>query len=245
MYSDDQLVILDADGTTIDAFSAIDRTFAHHGMDIGPLARFQKRRNIFKYLGGLKEFPKNLQRQIGSKKRSKLITTLTEVYREEASLYPGMRDFILRLASEPRVRVGVVTRNITREPLETLGRLFERHGIDRGGFDFLVHAPLKQEKLPYFRETRERFEINPARSFSCGDEAKDYSAAVNSGIHPFMVSYGFEDFSRLTERHAIPAEVISRTPEELAFRVLHALELPTGKPPKDTESAPADAGQAG
>jgi phosphoglycolate phosphatase len=54
MYTNDRLVILDADGTTIDAFKAIEKTFAHHGMSIGPLARFQKRRNIFKYLGGLK-----------------------------------------------------------------------------------------------------------------------------------------------------------------------------------------------
>lgn len=51
MFSHDRLVILDADGTTVDAFSAIDRTFARHDMDIGPLARFQKRRNVFKYLG--------------------------------------------------------------------------------------------------------------------------------------------------------------------------------------------------
>ena len=38
------LVILDADGTTIDAFGAINRTFARHGMNLGDLERFQKRR---------------------------------------------------------------------------------------------------------------------------------------------------------------------------------------------------------
>jgi len=79
MYSKDKLLIIDADGTTIDAFSAIERTFAAHNMKIGDLERFQKRRHIFKYLGGLKEFPNNLSRQIGKQKRSKLVRTLTEV----------------------------------------------------------------------------------------------------------------------------------------------------------------------
>ena len=52
-----RLLILDADGTTIDAFSAIEAAFSRHGLDIGDEARFQKRHNLFKYLGGLKEFP--------------------------------------------------------------------------------------------------------------------------------------------------------------------------------------------
>jgi phosphoglycolate phosphatase len=68
--------------------------------------------------------------------------------------------------------------------------------------------------------------VNPARAFACGDEARDYLAAVNTGMHPFMVSYGFEDYDRLTLRHGIPAELISRTPAELTQRVLHGLGLP-------------------
>ena len=225
MYRDDRLVILDADGTTIDAFSAIDRTFAHHGMSIGPLARFQKRRNMFKYLGGLKEFPRNLRKQIAGRKRSQLIDTLTEVYREEAVLYPGIDTLLLRLADQPDLRVGVVTRNITREPLLTLERLFRRQGFDPRRFDFLVHLPLREEKLTAFRDLRARFAVNPARAYACGDEAKDYLAAVGSGMYPFMVSYGFEDFARLTGRHGIPAEVIADTPAELCARVQNALGI--------------------
>ena len=88
MDSKDHLVIHDVDGTTVDAFSAIERrTFACHNMDIGDLERFQKRRHLFKYPGGLKEFPKNLKQQLGTQKRVKLISTLTEIYREEAKLY--------------------------------------------------------------------------------------------------------------------------------------------------------------
>jgi phosphoglycolate phosphatase len=225
MYTDDRLVILDADGTTIDAFAAIDRTFAHHGMDIGPLSRFQKRRNMFKYLGGLKELPRNLRKQISGDMRSRLVATLTEVYREEAGLYAGIEPLLRRLTDEPALRAGIVTRNITLEPLVTIERLFRRVGFEPERFDFLVHLPLREHKLPTFRELRGRFRVNPARAFACGDESQDYLAAVGSGMHPFIVSYGFEDYDRLTQRHGVPQELISRTPAELARRVLHGLDL--------------------
>ena len=66
MYrSTDRLIIFDADGTLIDAFSAIDTAFAHHGMNIGDLERFQERRKFFKYIGGIKEFPRNLAKHMG------------------------------------------------------------------------------------------------------------------------------------------------------------------------------------
>lgn len=225
MFSHDRLVILDADGTTIDAFRAIEKTFAHHGMDIGPLARFQKRRNIFKYLGGIKEMPQNLRRQLGSAKRSRIVSTLTEVYREEAQMFEGIETLIRRLAAAPDVRVGIVTRNITIEPIATLTRLFDRHGIEPDLLDFLVHLPLREDKRAAFRRTREQFNVNPACGYACGDEARDFQAAVGAGLHPFMVAYGFEDHERLANKHGVPPEVIARTPDELARRVVHALGL--------------------
>jgi phosphoglycolate phosphatase len=39
------------------------------------------------------------------------------------------------------------------------------------------------------------------------------------------VSYGFEDYDRLTEKFEIPHELISRTSGELCQRVRHALDL--------------------
>ncbi|MBK1733416.1 HAD family hydrolase [Thiococcus pfennigii] len=225
MYAKERLVILDADGTTIDAFKAIETTFAHHGMDLGPLVRFQKRRNIFKYLGGIKEMPQNLRQQLGRTRRRAIIATLTEVYREEAAMFDGMERLIRRLAEAPDVRVGIITRNITDDPIATLTRLFARHGIEPGLFDFLIHLPLSEDKLDHFRRTRERYAVNPARAYACGDEAKDFKAAVGTGMHPFMVSYGFEDFERLRRKHLVPTELIARSPDELAWRVLHALGL--------------------
>ena len=225
MFGNDRLIILDADGTTVDAFDAINRTFRLNDMDIGDIERFQNRRNIFKYLGGLKELPKNLRKPLSGHKLSKVVQTLTEVYREEAQLYAGMDELINRLLGQTGLRVGVITRNITNQPELTLKRLFERCGVHVEAFDFIIHLPLKEGKTPYFREVRERYRINPARAYASGDERKDYLAALATGMHPFMVSYGFESFTRLTEKIGIPAELIARQPDELKQRVLHALDM--------------------
>ncbi|MDP2829611.1 MAG: HAD hydrolase-like protein [Sulfuricellaceae bacterium] len=221
----ERLILFDADGTTIDAFSAIDMAFSRHNMNIGDLERFQKRRNLFKYLGGLKEFPFNLKKQIGNHSRKQLLSTLTEVYRHEAQLFPGMAELIQTLIAAPDIRVGLVTRNITYEPEITLRQLFLRHGIDTKDLDYMVRVPLGQEKALHFRLAREQFKINPARAYACGDEHKDYLAAITTGIHPFIVSYGFEDHRRLTRKFDIPEELVSRSPSDLCACVLHALDI--------------------
>ena len=239
-YDNRRLVVLDADGTTINAFDAIGKTFAHHNMGLGDLVRFQKRHNIFKYLGGLKEFPVNLRHQVNKKKRKALINTLTEIYREEGELYVGIAGMIEKLLSAPSLRVGVVSRNITHEPLITLQTVFRRNGVDPDAFDFFVHLPLKEDKTARFRTIRESFNINPARTFACGDEKKDFVAAMGSGMHPFMVSYGFESLERLEKKIGVPPELISHSPRQLRERLLHALDIDDGAAnsrvePPDTE----------
>jgi len=226
MYKNsEKLIIFDADGTIIDAFSAIEETFSRHDMAIGDLESFQKRRKFFKYLGGIKEFPVNIKKQIGKQSRKKIVATLTDIYREEAQFYPGITDLIKALIATPGIRVGLVTRNVSNEPEITMAKLFARHDIDIKDLDYFSHVALGTDKSLYFKDARKRFDINPARSFACGDEHKDFSAAVSSGMHPFIVSYGFEDHKRLTKKFDVPEEVISRSPEELCARVRHALDL--------------------
>lgn len=240
-YKNERLVVLDADGTTINAFDAIGKTFAQHSMGLGDLVRFQQRHNLFKYLGGLKEFPLNARHQINKKKRKALIRTLTEIYREEGELYAGIAGMIEKLLAVPSIRVGVVSRNVTLEPLVTLQQVFRRSGVDTGAFDFFVHLPLKEGKMEKFRDIRESFGINPARAFACGDEKKDYLAATGSGMHPFMVSYGFESFERLEKKIGVPPELISRSPAELRQRLLHALDIEDDL--LDSTAGPVDEGR--
>jgi phosphoglycolate phosphatase len=224
-YEHERLVVLDADGTTINAFDAIGKTFAHHRMGLGDLVRFQKRHNIFKYMGGLKEFPVNLRGQMTKKMRKALIKTLTEIYREEGKLYAGIAGMIEKLVAASSLRVGVVSRNITLDPLITLQHVFRRNGVDPEAFDFFVHLPLKEDKTARFRSIREQYNINPARACACGDEKKDFVAATRSGMHPFMVSYGFESLERLENKIGVPPELISRSPLQLRQRLLHALDI--------------------
>ena len=227
MYrSKDRLIILDADGTVIDAFAAINEAFAQHNMSLGDLERFQKRHNIFKYLGGAKEFPGNLAKQIDKRRRKEVLGTLTDIYRQRAELYPGMASLINDLIAAKGIKVGIVTRNVTVEPAVTLAQLFARHQIDIGRLDFVEYLPLSQEKGPQFKAIRERLDVNPARAFACGDEHRDYAAAIAAGMHPFIVAYGFESFERLSKKYAIPDFLISRTPNILSARVRHALDLP-------------------
>lgn len=222
----ERLVILDVDGTIIDAFQAIEQTFLQHGMAIGDLERFQKRRKLLKYLGGLREFPINLRKQFGKQNRKKLLGTLTEYYRDEAVLYPGIDVLLRSLIDAPGLRVALVTRNVTREPENTLGFLFRRHGIDIKDFDSLACIPLGEDKTSEMKRVRERFSINPARAYACGDEYSDYRAAIGAGIYPFIVAYGFDGKERLTG-FGVPTEVISTSPEEFSERLRHALELDT------------------
>ncbi|TSA07683.1 MAG: HAD family hydrolase [Comamonadaceae bacterium] len=226
MYSNNErLIVFDADGTIIDAYRVIVDTFTRHGMELGDLERFQKRHNLFKYLGGIKNFPFNLRKQIGKRSRKNILSTLTDVYRDDAKLYPGMAALIRTLVATTGIRVGLVTRNITNEPILTIRKVLNRHDIDLDAFDFAVHVPLGEEKTIALRSARRSFDINPARSYACGDEHKDFSSAIAAGMHPFIGSYGFEDYTRLTKKFKVPEEVISRTPEDLSSRVLHALDI--------------------
>lgn len=226
-----RLVILDADGTTIDSFHAIEQTFLRHGMNIGDLERFQRRRRLFKYLGGIREFPNNLRKQFGRHSRKKLLATLTEFYREEARLYPGIPALLRSLLEAPDLRLALVTRNVTLEPETTLTRLFERHGIDLRDFDLFSCIPLKKNKAMYFRQAREHFGINPALAYACGDEYGDYCAALEAAMYPFIVAYGAEDQTRLKDSFKVPPETICTSPQEFTERLRHTLDLfdtPTG-----------------
>lgn len=226
MYpSRDRLVIFDADGTLLDAFHVVARSFTRHGMDIGDLERFQRRRKLLKYIGGLREFPKNLRQQFDKGSRKLLKRTLTEVYREEAKPYPGMVTLLQELINAPNVRVGIVSRNVTIEPEETLSIVLRRYGINSDQLDFLKCIPLGDEKATQFRAIRESYGINPLRSFVCGDEYKDYAEAIAAGMQSLIASYGFEDRSRLIENFKIPPEIVANSSIELANRLRHALDL--------------------
>lgn len=219
------MVVFDADGTLVDAFQVVGQSFTAHGMDIGDLGRFQRRRKLLKYIGGLREFPRNLRRQFDKATRKRIKHTLTEVYRADAQLFPGMAELLSQLIAAPGIRVGIVSRNVTVDPEQTLAIVLGRHGVDAGGLDFLRCIPLGDGKAPAFRALHDEFGVNPLRALACGDEYKDYAAALAVGMPALVAAYGFEDRERLTDAYGVPVELIARTPEDLASRVRHALDF--------------------
>ena len=120
-----------------------------------------------------------------------------------------------------------------------------RHDVDVGELDFLIHMPLKQQKTFAFRQVRMDYGINPARAYACGDEKKDFVATLSSGMHPLMVSYGFEDFERLALKIGVPAEVISKTPAEFRSRACHALDADPAGPIPFGDCEPPPGAQQG
>lgn len=226
MYnSKDRLIIFDVDGTIVDSFHAVERAFSLLGMDIGDLERFQKRRKLLKYLGGLREFPKNLHRQFNKDNRKKLKHTLTEIYRNEANLFEGMAPLLKTLIEAADIRVGLVSRNVTIDPEETMRIVLQRHEIDSRQLDFLHCIPLGEEKTATFKALREKLGVSPSRSFACGDEHRDYLAALEAGMYPFVVAYGFEGYERLAEGFNIPDDFIADSPRELSYRIHHTFDL--------------------
>ncbi len=226
MYpSRDRLVIFDADGTLIDSFPVVEHAFMLHGMDIGDLKRFQRRRKLLKYIGGLREFPRNLRQQLGKANRKRFKHTLTDVYRSAAEPFPGMVSLLKQLIAVPDIRVGIVSRNVTMEPEETLRIVLDRFGVDSRALDFLRCIPHGDGKASEFRAIRERFAVNPLRSFACGDEYRDYADASSSGMHAIIASFGFEDHGRLVSDYNVPPELVARTPRELTYLLRHALDL--------------------
>lgn len=89
-----------------------------------------------------------IKKNMSKQRRKQIVATLTDVYRAEAQLYLGIADLIRSLIAAPDIVVGLVTRNITNEPPETLRQLFTRHDIDTGELDFLVHIPLIKAGIP-------------------------------------------------------------------------------------------------
>jgi phosphoglycolate phosphatase len=129
------------------------------------------------------------------------------------------------LIAAPGIRVGLVTRNVTIEPEETLRQLFHRHDIDTAAFDHVACIALGDDKAAPIRAARTRFDINPARAYACGDEYRDYAAAVSCGMHPMIVSYGFESAERLIAGFGVPADIVADSPAEFSARLRHALDL--------------------
>ena len=204
--------MLDFDGFLINSYRLLQITFSEFGLDIGDEDRFRHRRKFLKYLGGGKEFMRNLVTYSLPKKK-KIRETLTEIYMSDGRIYHEFVPVINRMISKENIHAGIISRNFTHNPGKTIRRVLQNSHIDEENLDFVIPIDVGVKK----RDVLEGMKSSRYRQCIFGaDEVGDYKAAIETGYDSiFMASYGFDDKKRLIDEGEIPAGIIYDTPAEL------------------------------
>jgi len=204
------LVVLDFDGFLINSYEVIRATFEAFGLDIGDEARFKNRRKFLKYLGGGKELLGNLVSYSLPKKR-KFRAVLTDEYERAGKIYSALVPFLNRVIADPRLDVGVVSRNFALSPGTMIRSVLRNSGVDESELDFVVPIPVgakKDDILAAMRSSRHETCLLGA------DEISDFRAAEEAGFESVMASYGFDRHERLTKKGGVPEHLIVSSPDE-------------------------------
>lgn len=216
MNGKETLAVLDFDGFLVNSYRLLQTTFQHFGLNIGDEERFKHRRKFLKYLGGGKEFIRNFVR-ISLPKEKKIREYLTQVYCEEGRVYRQFVPVINQMIKSSRVHVGIISRNFTLAPGNTIRTVLKNSEIDEQHLDFVIPLPVGGKKT----------DVLEGMKSSCyklcifgADEISDYNAASTTGYNKIlMASYGFDNRKRLVENGEIPEEIIYDSPIEIADKL--------------------------
>ena len=207
------LVVLDFDGFLLDSYQLLRITFEQFGLDVGDVERFRHRRKFLKYIGGGREFLRNMVRYTLPKKR-KVREALTEVYQEQGRIYEAFVPLLNNLIDDTRIHAGIISRNFTHSPGKTIRRVMQNSGVDDSLLDFVipVAAGVKKDAiLEGMKSSRYRTCVFGA------DEIGDYSAATAAEFDRiYMACYGFDKRERLINKGKIPYSDIYDTPQSIA-----------------------------
>ena len=222
MSGKEMLMVLDFDGFLVNSYRLLHTTFEVFGLDIGDEDRFKHRRKFLKYLGGGKEFLNNLV-SYSLPKKKKIRETLTEIYREEGNIYPEFIDFINTMIADPKVHIGIISRNFTLNPGLTIRQVLMNSKVEEADLDFIIPLDTGVKKVAVLEGMRS------SRYRECifgGDEIGDYRAAIDTGYDSIiMASYGFDDRIRLVETGGIPPGNICDSPDETAWKLAVTMGL--------------------
>lgn len=212
----DILVVLDFDGFLINSYKLLQITFNEFGLDIGDEDRFRHRRKFLKYLGGGKEFMRNLVTYSLPKKK-KIRKTLTEIYLAEGHIYQEFVPVLNKMIDTPGIHVGIISRNFTHNPGKTIRRVLRNSHINEENLDFVIPVDTgtkKHDVLEGMKSTRYRKCIFGA------DEIGDYKAAIETGYNYVLIaSYGFDNRKRLINDGQVPENNIYDSPIIIADRL--------------------------
>jgi len=220
------LLVLDFDGFMINSYALIRDTMAVFGLDVGDEERFKNRRKFLKYFGGGKELLKNLV-GFSLPKTRKLRAELTEIYRETGRLYPEFVTMVNEAIANPAVHCGILSRNFTLEPGQTMRTVLRRSGVEERDLDFVVPIPIGVDKTDVLQGMRSSRYF---RALLAADEIGDYRAAVNVGYDCVIGSYGFDTRKRLIEHGEVPVACIRDTVAEAVAVLAEALAERSGEP---------------
>ena len=216
MDKKDTLVVLDFDGFLINSYKLLQITFEQFGLNIGDEDRFRHRRKFLKYLGGGKEFVRNLVAYSLPKKK-RIREVLTEIYQEQGKIYKEFVPLVNTMLDTPNLHVGIISRNFTRTPGKTIRKVLQNSNVDEAQLDFLIPIDVGVKKdtvLEGMKSTRYR------QCLFGADEISDFKAATQTGYDTIlMASYGFDKRERLLKEGEVPAEIIYDTPQKLVTTV--------------------------
>ena len=211
MILKETLVVLDFDGLLINSYELLNITFKHFGLDVGDIERFQNRRKFLKYVGGGKELIGNLV-NLSLPKKKLIRKKLTETYCAVGQIYPEFTDLINDMTDNPDIHVGIVSRNFTHHPGNTIRQVLRNSKINETALDFVIPISAGAKKiniLEGMKSTAYRTSIFAA------DEISDYEAASLTGYDTIlMASYGFDTRERLQKKGNIPKKIIYETPNK-------------------------------
>ena len=213
MNRKDILIVLDFDGLLVNSYRLLQGAFENFGLDIGDEYRFRHRRKFLKYIGGGKEFLGNLVHYTLPKKK-KIREILTDVYQEEGRIYPEFGPLMNYLIDNPRMHVGIISRNFTLNPGITIRNVLKNSNLEEQHLDFVIPLDIGVKKAAVLEGMRSsRYK----QCIFCGDEIGDYRAATESGYDSILMgSYGFDDRERLISKGKVPPGLIYDTPKALA-----------------------------
>lgn len=215
------LLLLDFDGTLADSFVVIEKTLQHFDYQIGTLENFKNRRKFLKYVGGRKEFIPNVIRKL-RQRDDNLKEVLTEIYRAEATLFPGIKDFLLRIQQRSNVAISIISRNVTLEPYITIQTVLKNSGIVLRDIDSIHTVPVGDKKARAMKYAVESYSMEPDRVLSVGDEVGDYKCARKCGIKHLACAYGYDSKRRLCKNGVSEKQIVMQS-EDLESAIIAEL----------------------
>ena len=210
------LVVLDFDGLLINSYELLNITFSQFGLDVGDKGRFQNRRKFLKYIGGGKELIGNLV-NLSLPKKKLIREKLTETYCKVGQIYPEFTDLINDMTDNPGIHVGIVSRNFTHHPGNTIRHVLRNSKINETALDFVIPISVGAKKINILEAMKSSAYKS---SIFAADEIRDYEAANQTGYDTIlMASYGFDTKQRLIEKGRISEKVIYESPAKLAKKL--------------------------